>query len=456
LFTSLKNFYELIIKDRHQEVEIKTINDFKKTRISYEERVKNENQIFDAIPRDSETGNEVAINNTFVYKFLILERKLSAYKGMDYWQFIAEIVNKREFTRILSVGSGSCAVEMEIAQNCFRPYQIDCLDLNENLIKSATKVAQEKGLNLNPMVADLNEINFSEKYDLVIICAALHHFVELEQVFSRLHNSLANDGLFVTYEPVMRSGMFLFPSTRLFMGFLFLLLPARLRINNQDYPGEKRVDRYYKEYDRSGWSFECIRSGDIPDLLKQYFSTVHFGRGMTFLRRVSDSIYGRNYRDTRMGDRLLMEFLCWVDRFMRVTRLLRPEGLFFIGARKDARISSIQSLGDSTKQTKKIIIESWGPTSSTVGVVPNVQPNGFMGLCIVPKKFKKLRNIEVLFSGEPADTTFIGDKFIAAGISPERFSEAGSYHVSIRQTSTGATYPVGLFRVSNSGAHSND
>ncbi len=447
MFVSIKNFYEIVIKDRQQLVPIKTIEDFKKTGISYEERIKNENKIFDEIPRDSETGNEIALDNTFVYKFLILERRLSGYKQKDYWQFIADIVNKRDFTRILSVGSGPCAIEMEIAQNCFRPYQMDCLDLNENLIKSATKLAQERGLNLRPMVADLNEINFSEKYDLVIICAALHHFVELERVFSRLHDALAIDGLFVTYEPVMRSGMFLHPATRLFLGVLFLFLPARLRVNNADYPGEKKIDRFYKEYDRSGWSFECIRSGDIPNLLKQYFSTVHFGRGMTFLRRVSDNVYGQNYREELVGDRILMGFLCWADRFMRATRLLKSEGLFFIGARKDAHIDSIKSLDGNIKSAKKLSIESWGPIFSALGSIPNPQPNGLMGLCIIAKDHKKLGNIEVLFSGKPADTTVVGEAFIAAGISPSRFAGVGGYHVSIRQLSTGIIFPVGVFRV---------
>ncbi|MCW2285358.1 2-polyprenyl-3-methyl-5-hydroxy-6-metoxy-1,4-benzoquinol methylase [Rhodoblastus acidophilus] len=334
MLNSFKDFYETIIVDHHQPVEIKTVEDFKKTNVSYEQRIINENWTFDTKPRDA-TGHEAAPNNRFVFEYLILERRLSGYKGMDYWDFIRHIVNSRENTRILSVGSGPCAVEMEIAEKFTKPYVIDCLDLNENLIKDATRRAQERGLNLKPMVANLNETVFTEKYDLVIICAALHHFVELEAVLDRIHDALNDNGMFVTYEPVMRSGMFLFPATRVFLGLLFLLLPSRLRINHQDYPGEKRVDRYYNEYDRSGWTFECIRSGDIPELLTKHFKTIHYGRGMTFLRRVSDSIYGCNYRMETERDRRIVKALCWTDRFMRAARLLRPEGLFFIGSRKD-------------------------------------------------------------------------------------------------------------------------
>lgn len=329
------NFYRTILKDHHQPVAIKTIDDFKKTDVSYEQRIINENWTFDNKPRDENTGNEIAVDNLFVYKYLILERRLSAYKGMDYWDFIRHVVNSREFTRVLSVGSGPCAVEMEIAEKFTKPYVIDCLDLNENLIKTATQRARDRGMSLNPVVADLNMVEFKEKYDLVIICGALHHFVELESVLERMHEALNENGMFVTYEPVMRSGMFLHKRTRFFLGLLFLCLPARLRVNHQDYPGEKRVDRYYKEYDRSGWTFECIRSGDIPDLLRRQFKTVHYGRGMTFLRRVSDSIYGQNYRLGTKKDRVITDMMCLADRFFRATHLLRPEGLFYIGRRRD-------------------------------------------------------------------------------------------------------------------------
>ena len=331
LLRKLRRFHELVLADHHQPVAIRTVADVALTPVSYAQRVINENWTFDNKPRDPHTGHEAAPNNLFVFKYLILERRLSAYRGMDLWQFVAHVANRREHTRILSIGSGTCAVEMEIAAQLRRPYVIDCMDLNEGLIAWATAQAQARGLNLRPMVADLNTTTFAEKYDIVMIVAALHHFIELEAVCAKINEALADDGLFVTYEPVMRSGMFLWPATRLVLGLLFLLLPARLRVNHQDYPGEKRVDRVYHEMDRSGWTFESIRSGDIPEVLRASFETVHYGRGMTFLRRVSDTLYGPNYDLTTARDRRITDALCWLDRAFRATRLLRPEGIFFIG-----------------------------------------------------------------------------------------------------------------------------
>lgn len=73
---TLKEFISNIILDKSQPVPIKTVEDVAKTPISYEQRILNENWTFDNKPRDTETGNEIAINNDFVIKYLILERYL--------------------------------------------------------------------------------------------------------------------------------------------------------------------------------------------------------------------------------------------------------------------------------------------------------------------------------------------------------------------------------------------
>lgn len=331
LISKIKNGYNKILKDHHQDVPITCIDDFEKTPVSYEQRILNENWTFDEKPRDAETGNEIAINNKYVIKYLILERKLSSFNGNDLWKYVEEFVNSRKFTKILSIGSGPCAVEMEIANNLKSDYQWDCIDLNENLIKDATRRAREKGFNLNPIVGDINTTSFNSEYDLVIAIASLHHFVKLVELFSTINKALKAEGEFVTYEPICRSGMFLFRMQRIILGFIFLLLPAKYRINHQDYPGEKRVDRFYNEYDRSGWTFECIRSGDIASLLKKHFVVKHYGRGMTFLRRVSDSLYGPNYNLDDKRDKRVANLLCYTDRFCRFFHLLPIEGLFFIG-----------------------------------------------------------------------------------------------------------------------------
>lgn len=333
MFDSIKKFYVKVLKDHHQDVPIKSISDFRKTSVSYEQRVANELWTFDEKPRDIDTGHESSLGNHFVLEFLVLERRLSAYDGKDLWSYAVDFINSRPYTKVLSIGSGTCAVEMEIAKQLESDYVIDCLDLNEKLINWATATANQKGLKLNPLVGDLNTLNIVEEYDLIIAMSCLHHFVELEELFEKINVALKQEAEFITYEPVCRSGMFLFKRQRLLLAILFLFLPKRFRVNHQDYPGQKPINRFYNEYDRSGWSFECIRSGDIPALLKANFIVKHYGRGMTFLRRVSDSLYGPNYDWTNRTDRLVGRSLMIIDRVVRKLHLSPIEGLFFIGCK---------------------------------------------------------------------------------------------------------------------------
>ena len=331
MLKKLHKFYNKVLKDHHQVVPIKSIADFSKTEVSYEQRVVNELWTFDEKPRDIDTGHESAGSNHFVLEYLMLERRLSSYKGMDLWSYAVNYINSRTFTKVLSIGSGTCAVEMEIAAQLKADYVIDCLDLNEKLITWATTSAQKKSLKLNPLVGDLNTLRIIQEYDLIIAVSCLHHFVELEELFKKVNVALKPEAEFITYEPVCRSGMFLFRRQRLILAIIFLFLPRKYRVNHQDYPGQLPVNRFYNEYDRSGWTFECIRSGDIPNLLRQNFTIKHYGRGMTFLRRVSDTLYGPNYDWENHQDRLVAKTLMYIDRMVRKLRISPEEGIFFIG-----------------------------------------------------------------------------------------------------------------------------
>ena len=135
-----REFNAKILRDQCQQVKITCIDDFKKTAVSYKQRIINENWTFDTKPRDADTGNEIAVNNQFVLEYLTLERRLSSYKNMDLWKYVENFVNSRKYTKILSIGAGPAAVEQEIAVNFkSKNYQLDCIDLNEKLVKYAIK-----------------------------------------------------------------------------------------------------------------------------------------------------------------------------------------------------------------------------------------------------------------------------------------------------------------------------
>lgn len=89
----------------------------------------------------------------------------------------------------------------------------------------------------------------------------------------------------------------------------------------------------------------------------------------------------------------------------------------------------------------------WGPQSTTVNTIPNIQPDGNAGIWIEIFGFQGLGELQVLFSGLPAKITVVQPNLITAAITPDTFTRIGKYDVVIKQISTGIEYPVGMFHV---------
>ena len=92
-------------------------------------------------------------------------------------------------------------------------------------------------------------------------------------------------------------------------------------------------------------------------------------------------------------------------------------------------------------------ISNWGPQTTSAGLIPNKQTNGEMGIWIEVTGEQGLGEVQILFSGQPGQSTSSQTKIITATIAPESFLRVGNYEISIRQTSTGKVFPVGVFTV---------
>jgi hypothetical protein len=92
-------------------------------------------------------------------------------------------------------------------------------------------------------------------------------------------------------------------------------------------------------------------------------------------------------------------------------------------------------------------VTNWGPEAAQVGTVPNKQPDGSMGIWIQVESTQGLGEAQVLFGGQAGKSTNIGDKLITTAIAPELLNKPGTMAVTVKQVSTGNTYPVGTFVV---------
>lgn len=92
-------------------------------------------------------------------------------------------------------------------------------------------------------------------------------------------------------------------------------------------------------------------------------------------------------------------------------------------------------------------VDDFGPQSTTVGVNPNKQPDGSMGVWIKLNSTQGLSHAQVYFDGEPAVGTSVGDKIITAAIDSKYLARPGKYGVSLKVPTREKIYQVGIFEV---------
>ena len=94
-------------------------------------------------------------------------------------------------------------------------------------------------------------------------------------------------------------------------------------------------------------------------------------------------------------------------------------------------------------------VTNWGPQETKVGVVPNPQPDGNMGLWIQVNDTQGLGEVQVLFGGQPGSTAVVVDKVITIAVAPAQLAAAGDKDVVIKQVSSQKAFPVGTFKIAN-------
>lgn len=97
--------------------------------------------------------------------------------------FVNQYFRDKSGLKVLSLGSGSCYHEIELAQYPVFE-EILCLDIAENTLKAAEKRAQEDKLNnIRFECQDIYNYEFPNGYfDVVIFNASLHHFKNIESL----------------------------------------------------------------------------------------------------------------------------------------------------------------------------------------------------------------------------------------------------------------------------------
>jgi predicted O-methyltransferase YrrM len=130
---------------------------------------------------------------------------------------------------ILSLGSGYCGNELDLARGMRVPYRITCTDLNPALFEKARAVATAEQLSLEFAEADLNFIEVAAgRYDLIFAHASLHHVINVERLFDQMARGLAPGGMLHLVEVVGKNRKLIWDESERYANALLELLPAEI------------------------------------------------------------------------------------------------------------------------------------------------------------------------------------------------------------------------------------
>jgi len=176
--------------------------------------------------------------------------------------------------RILSLGSGNCDFEVTVARRLkamgYAAFRIDCMDINSAMLERGVKSAQSAGVaqHIAALHADFNSWRGArEEYRVVLANQALHHVVNLEDLFDAVHEAIGRQGRFIISDMVGRNGHMRWPEALQIVDRLWSELPPSYRFDRT----LGMVCERYANVDCSRAGFEGIRAQDILPLLIERF-----------------------------------------------------------------------------------------------------------------------------------------------------------------------------------------
>jgi ubiquinone/menaquinone biosynthesis C-methylase UbiE len=243
--------------------------------------------------------------------------------------YILNIANKKsdQFC-ILSLGSGTGDWELQVMMK--EPTKIKCelVDINPDLLSGCQAFASKHSLLLEAKICDINRIKLDEStYDVVLVRSSLHHFMELEHIFTEISKSLVDQGQFLVIgESIGRNALRIYPDTRKIVQKIFDMLPNKFKYNHLT----KRTDSSIPADNDHPDHFEAIRSEEIMPLLFEYFKPKEYVVYDAFLSLLLDFRYGPNYDLTIQLDKCLVETITYLDMHYISSSILKPTCLFGI------------------------------------------------------------------------------------------------------------------------------
>jgi tRNA (cmo5U34)-methyltransferase len=136
----------------------------------------------------------------------IINKIIPFYNEMLEALVLALPYPKTQKIRVADLGSGTGTIANMILER-YPDSILTCVDLAANMIETA-KVKLARYKNIEYIVADFHNFNFSIKYDAVVTSLALHHLrndQEKKKFFKKISDALNKNGVFYNADVVLGS-----------------------------------------------------------------------------------------------------------------------------------------------------------------------------------------------------------------------------------------------------------
>ena len=225
------------------------------------------------------------------------------------------IEEERQFegpVKVLSLGSGFCGPDLEMARAFKVPYEITCVDMNPKLFAGAKECAEREKLNFRFEEGDLNYITLPpDTYHLVFAHAILHHVINIERLFEQIVGTLKPEGICHFIEVGGENRSLISDQATQFANGLLRLIPPALGKNMHIVRGVEG-------------GMEGIRQDQLLPLIEEYFEPIFEVRHGAFMRFVCHASPVGDFHPENPREKPWLDFLIDADRSCVKRGILPP------------------------------------------------------------------------------------------------------------------------------------
>ena len=284
-------------------------------------------------------------------------------KLMSVTQWVLWVKEKYVSSRLnygLSLGCGDGTLERH-AISFDICSKFDAYDISGKSIEIAKCLSEKEGLAtcINYHVADINNIILDkDKYDIIFVGMAMHHFLNLEHIFEELRKSLKPNGLLIINEFVGPSQFQWTDKQLIIINELLELLPERLKVDVRSGRLKVPVRTPSIESMNENDPSEAIRSSDIIPLVYKMFNVeerIDFGG--TILHLLLDAIIA-NFNPAKEEDIAILRLLGYIEDILIKEKVLSSDFTLIVARNiKPKRKNSVCIYKNIDEKTQRSTLE---------------------------------------------------------------------------------------------------